>query len=148
GVLAAAALAAGMDALLAGAVAGLIEVAARLALWGRRARPTRAALVAALAAGAWIAAGAAAAAVAALVARRNRYLAGGVVMVATTAVALVVAALAPALARLLSGRRARQAPPPPAGRGARLLVLAPLGVIAVEMVVFAAAARARAPLGN
>jgi len=130
---------------LLGWLAGLaVELAGRLAVWGRAARAPLWSRVAARVAGG---AGAAAAAVAVVVAtslRRNRFLAAGLTALAALGAGLVAFALVPAVARLLGGRRALREParaPSPA-----VLILGPaLGALA-SAVIFAAVARTRAPL--
>ncbi len=143
-LLATAALAAAVDALGGLALGAAVELLVRLAVWGRGARPARAArAIAFLVAGAGAAAGAVAA-VSATALRRNRFLAAGLTALAAAALGLLGAVLAPALARLLGGRglvAVRPRRPGPA-----FLVAGPLVVLAAVAVIFAAVARTRPPL--
>ncbi len=137
-------LAAAVDALGGLAAGAAVELLARLAVWGRRARPGRGARAAAFVVTGAGAAAAAAAVVSATALRRNRFLAAGLTALAAAAVGLLGALLAPALARLLGGRRAAAVRPRVPGAG--FLVGAPLAVLAAAAVIFAAVARTRAPL--
>jgi choline-sulfatase len=137
-------LCAGVDALIGAAAGAVAELLARLAVWGRRGHTTGPVLAAALLAAGGLAGVAALAAVVATADRRDRFLAAGVVVLVDVAAALVAALLAPALARLVSPRRLGR--PLPRLPDPALVVLAPLALLAVNLVVFLAVARARAPL--
>ena len=146
GGVSAALLAAGVDGLLGAGGAILLELLARLAWWGRSGRLRRQAGAragAALALGA-CAALATVAAAAATIDRRNRFLAAGVVSIVALIGGLIGTALLPWLARFLSRRRTRPARarhPDPA-----FLLLAPLAILAVELVIASAATDLRPPL--
>jgi arylsulfatase A-like enzyme len=142
--LAAVALAASVDALV-GCVAGaVVELGARVALWGLRARApvlARAAAFLVTGAGASVAAGAV---VVATAARNNRFLAAGLAALAGAATGVLGALLAPALARALARRRSvprSVAAPAPAA-----LLLVPLAAGAGAAVIFLSLWRTRAPL--
>ncbi|HEX4405107.1 MAG TPA: sulfatase-like hydrolase/transferase [Polyangia bacterium] len=127
------ALSVAVDALAGFAVGAVVELLARLALWGRRVRAPLAARGFAFVvagAGAMAATGAV---IAAVVSRHNRFLAAGLAALAALAAALLGALLAPALARLVSRRRAEQevGAPSPA-----LLLLAPLAAAVLCAAIF------------
>lgn len=125
--------------------AGLVtELGARLAVWGRGARPPIWARAAGFMAGGAGAALAAAAVVAGTALRKNRFLAAGLTALAAVAAGLVAFALVPAAARLLGARRATRQParaPSPA-----LLVAGPALCALASAAIFVAVARTRAPL--
>jgi arylsulfatase A-like enzyme len=143
GAVAAALLVAGVDGLLGASAGVVVELIARLALWGRRVRPTGLAL-----AGAAVAVGLAATATTIVVAiatteRRNRFLAAGVVATAAFVAGVVGAALLAPLARLLSRRgRARG---PTGGLDPGFMLLGPWTAISVGVVIMAAAIDLRSP---
>jgi arylsulfatase A-like enzyme len=144
----AALLAAGVDGLL-GLLAGLgVELAARAAIWGRRARAPLAARAAALLLAGAAAGAAAAGTVGATALRHNRFLAAGLTALAALGVGLLGVALAPALARLAAAGRARPASPSEARPTPAAALLAPLVAVAVAACIFVPLARARMPVGQ
>ncbi len=137
-------LTAAVDALVGAGVGALLEIIARLAQWGRRARAPRwAGIVGAAIIGGAVAA-LAVAVVLGTVDRRGRFLAGGLSSVVAVGGGIVGAALLPALARVLGrGRALGTAPgrPDPA-----LFLLAPLVAGLVGIVIMLAAMDVRVPV--
>jgi arylsulfatase A-like enzyme len=132
--LAAMLLAAAVDA-LAGAVAGAaVELALRVARWGRQVTAPWPARAAAFALAGLGAAAAAAAMVAATAHRNNRFLAAGLAAGAAVAAALPGALEAPALARLLA--RGRSVARLPARLGPGALLALPAAVAALAAAIF------------
>src|SRR5437762_2406990 len=122
--LATAVLVAAIDAMLGAGAGAAVELVARAAVWGRRARAPGGARIVAFVLAGGAAAGAAAGAVYATAMRHNRFLAAGLTVLAALAASLGGIVLAPALARLLAGRRSRAEPMPPPRPAA--ILLAPL----------------------
>jgi arylsulfatase A-like enzyme len=127
---------------LGGLVAGkVVEVVARLALWGRRATaPLAARAFSFVIAGAFSMA-VAASVVEATVGRHNRFLAAGLVALAAVACSIPGALLAPALSRFVSRRRAERE----VGAPGPALLLVPLVAAIVGGVVFLSLWRAPLP---
>jgi arylsulfatase A-like enzyme len=132
--LATALLTASVDAALGVAGGAAVELVARAAAWGRRARaPVWARACSWLLAGA-AAAGAAASAVMATALRHNRFLAAGLATLAALGVALAGVVLAPMVARLLAARAARATDLRVGGPAA--VLLAPLGAALLGAALF------------
>jgi arylsulfatase A-like enzyme len=98
------ALSVAVDALAGWMLGAIVELVARLALWGRAARASRTSRVAAFLFAGTISLAATILTVEATLSRHNRYLAAGLAALAAVATAILGALLAPAFARLISRR--------------------------------------------
>ncbi|HMF43949.1 MAG TPA: sulfatase-like hydrolase/transferase [Polyangia bacterium] len=132
--LATAVLVGAIDAMLGVGAGAAVELVARAAVWGRRARAPRWARALAFVIAGGAAAGAAAGAVYATALRNNRFLAAGVTVLAALAASLGGVVLAPVVARLLAGRRARPEPMPPPRPAA--ILLAPVAAAILAAAIF------------
>jgi arylsulfatase A-like enzyme/MFS family permease len=136
---------------LAGSVAGgVVELFARLALWGRRRRAAGWARAFAFLVFGAAAALATAAAVEATLPRHNRFLAAGLAALAALGGAIPGALLAPALARVLSWRGLERSTEPPTERwtapSAALLLFVPPVAALLAAAVFVPVWRVHLPV--
>jgi arylsulfatase A-like enzyme len=139
---AAVALSIAVDALAGFAGGALVEVVARLAVWGRRMSAPLAARVFAFLVAGGFSAYATVAVIQATATRHNRFLAAGLAALAAVSVAVLGALLAPALARAVGRRRSETGIVP----GPAVLLIAPLVGAALGGALFLVLWQTRSPL--